>query len=86
MSARVPLEAIEPVFAAAGAGDTPVLYIQSTGDRWGSVSNVAHMAAQTPKAASPLFVDGSHRYAGYRYPIEHPEVVLDFFRPYLLAS
>lgn len=86
LSARVPLEAIEPVFAAAGAGDTPVLYVQGKGDRWGSVSNVAHMASQTPRAASPLFVDGNHRYAGYRYVVDHPEVVLDFFKAHLTPS
>lgn len=85
MSARVSLEAIEPVFAAAGAGDTPVLFVQGKGDRWGSVSNVAHMAAQTPKAVSPLFVDGNHRYEGYRYVVDHPEVVLDFFGAHLTA-
>jgi dipeptidyl aminopeptidase/acylaminoacyl peptidase len=86
LSARMPLEAIEPVFAAAGVGDTPVLYVQGKGDPWGSVSNVAHMAAQTPNAAPPLFVDSNHRYAGYRYVVDHPDVVLDFFKPYLSAS
>lgn len=86
LSARISLDAIEPVFAAAGAGDTPVLYVQGKGDRWGSVSNVAHMASQTPNAVSPLFVDGNHRYAGYRYVVDHPEVILDFFSPLLTTS
>lgn len=86
LSARISLDAIEPVFAAAGAGATPVLYVQSKGDRWGSVSNVAHMASQTPNATPPLFVDGNHRYAGYRYVIDHPEVVIDFFGPLLANS
>lgn len=80
---HTPLAAIEPVFAAAGAGETPVLYIQGKGDRWGSVSNVAHMAERTPNAVDPLFVDSHDRYGGYSFPVDHPEVVLDFFQKYL---
>ena len=44
------------------------------------------MASQTPNATPPLFVDGNHRYAGYRYVIDHPEVVIDFFGPLLANS
>jgi uncharacterized protein len=80
---HISLEAIEPVIAAAGAGDTPVLFVQGTGDRWGSVSNVAHMASQMRNAASPLFVETNHRYGGYRHVIDNPQVVLDFLQPYL---
>jgi uncharacterized protein len=86
VTTHLSLEAIEPVIAAAGAGDTPVLYVQGKGDNWGSVSNVAHMATQTPNAVTPLFVDSSHRHDGYRHVIDHPEVVLDFFAPYLISS
>ena len=77
------LAAIEPVFAAAGAGDTPVLYVQGHGDQWGSVSNVAHMASVTPHAVGPLIVDSVHRYGGYRAPIDQPEALLDFLREHL---
>lgn len=80
------LEAIEPVIAAAGAGDTPVFYVQGKGDRWGSVSNVAHMAAQTPNAVTPLFVDSNHRYGGFLHVIDNPQVVIDFFKPYLASN
>lgn len=75
--------AIEPVFAAAGAGDTPVLYIQGEGDRWGSVSNVAHMAAVTPQASGPVLVPGEDRYDGYRYAVSHPELIVDFLDKHL---
>jgi pimeloyl-ACP methyl ester carboxylesterase len=78
-ASHLSLPAIEPVLAAAGAGDTPVLYVQGTGDRWGSVSNVAHMADQTPNAA-PLFVETHHRYGGYRYVVDNPHVIIDFLR------
>jgi uncharacterized protein len=83
---HIALDAIEPVIAAAGAGDTPILFIQGTGDQWGSVSNVAHMASQTPNAASPLFVESNHRYDGYRHVVDNPQIVLDFFQPYLAPA
>lgn len=77
-SSGLRLGAIEPLFAAAGAGDTPVLYIQGEGDRWGSVSNVAHMAEVTPNAVGPILVPSEERYGGYRYAVSHPELVIDF--------
>jgi pimeloyl-ACP methyl ester carboxylesterase len=75
---HIPLTAIEPVMAAGGTGQTPILYIQGTGDRWGSVSNVAQMATRSPGASDPLFVETHHRYGGYRYPVHHPKVVTSF--------
>ena len=77
------LAAIEPLFAAAGAGDTPVLYIQGEGDRWGSVGNVAHMAEVTPRAAGPILVPSQERYGGYRYAVSHPEMIIDFLDEHL---
>lgn len=77
------LSAAEPVLVAASAGKTPIFYIQGTGDRWGSVANVAHIASVTPVAAGPLFVDTAHRYDGYRYVIENPQVALQFLSQYL---
>jgi pimeloyl-ACP methyl ester carboxylesterase len=77
-SVGTPIGAIEPLFAAAGAGDTPVLYIQGEGDRWGGVSNVAHMASVTPHATGPLLVPSEERYGGYRYAVSHPELIIDF--------
>jgi len=72
--------AIEPAFAAAGAGDTPVLYIQGTGDRWGSMDNVKYMVDHTPNAIQPLYVDTKGCYGGYQYVVENPEVLNNFFR------
>jgi dipeptidyl aminopeptidase/acylaminoacyl peptidase len=74
------LRAIEPIFAAAGAGKTPVLFVQGSGDPWGSVKNVADMAAATPLSIKPLFVNTNGRYGGYQYIIDHPEVAAAFFR------
>ena len=78
--------ALQPSFAAAGAGQTPVLYVQSEGDRWGSSQDVSRMANRTPRAAGPLFVNGRHRFDGYQHVIDHPELALTFFEEHLGAG
>ena len=55
------LSAIEPIFAASGASTTPVLYVQGTGDKWGSVENVADMVKATPNALEPILVETIER-------------------------
>ncbi len=72
------LNAIEPLLAAAGSGKTPVLYVQGDGDRWGSASNVGHMAAMTARAEGPALVPSDERFGGYQYVVNHPEIALDF--------
>lgn len=79
----LPFSAIEPVFVASGAGDTPILYVQGKGDNWGSVDNVIQIAAVTPRVEGLLLVDSDGRFGGYQHVIDHPEVVLDFFGRYL---
>lgn len=74
------LRAIEPSFAAAGAGKTPLLFIQGTGDPWGSIEDVANIAAAAPHSTPPLFVETHGRYGGYHYAIDHPEITAAFFR------
>lgn len=76
---HLPLNAIEPVMAAGGTGDIPLLYIQGTGDRWGSVSNVAQMASKSPRSVEPLFVETHHRYGGYRYAVQNSGAITSFF-------
>jgi pimeloyl-ACP methyl ester carboxylesterase len=75
--------AIEPVFAASGTGKTAILYVQGRGDRWGSVDNVARMAAVTPGAVEPLFVETDGRFGGYQYVVDNPGVCLSFFQTHL---
>lgn len=79
----VPLRALQPAFAAAGAGDTPVLFVQCKADRWGSMEDANRLAAATPGSEGPLFVDGAHRYQGYQYPIENPRIAVAFLEQYL---
>jgi dipeptidyl aminopeptidase/acylaminoacyl peptidase len=78
------LSAIEPSFAASGSGNTPVLYIQGTGDRWGSVEDVSQMADMSPNSAEPILVETSERFDGYRYIIDNPEIVDAFFSQHII--
>jgi dienelactone hydrolase len=71
-------EFIDPVLIAPGIA-VPVLYVQGTGDRWGSVVNVAAMAAASPGAVPPLFPETADRYGGYHWVLDHAPVVVDFF-------
>jgi dipeptidyl aminopeptidase/acylaminoacyl peptidase len=75
--------AVQPSFAALGAGETPVLFVQGKGDRWGSVADVAQMAGAVPQARGPLFVDTTHRFGGYQYIIDNPKIVTAFFEQHL---
>jgi alpha-beta hydrolase superfamily lysophospholipase len=79
MLTGVRLKAIQPAFAAAGGGATPVLFIQSKSDKWGSMEDVNRLKAATPYGEGPLYVDGTHRYEGYQYLIENPKVAVAFF-------
>ena len=75
--------AIQPAFVAAGAGETPILYVQGKGDRWGSVPDVMRMVEATPRAVTPLLVETMHRFEGYQYLINHPKVAIAFLEQYL---
>lgn len=77
------LVSYQPAFAAAGAGKTPVLYIQGKHDRWGSVEDVVQIAAATPQAQGPLFVDGIHHYQGLQYLLDNPKIAVAFFEKHL---
>ncbi|MBE2220529.1 MAG: alpha/beta fold hydrolase [Anaerolineae bacterium] len=71
--------AYRPSFAAAGAGNTPVLFIQGNGDPWGDAEDVAQMAEATPNSRGPLFVEASTRFEGYQYLIDNPMIATAFF-------
>ncbi len=76
------LNFIRPAYAAAGCR-SPILFVQSRGDRWGSVEDVQAMADAAPGAVEPLFLDLPDRFAGYVYMVEHPQISLDFFAQHL---
>ena len=77
------LGGIVPAFAAAGSGDVPVLFVQGTGDEWGSVEDVSVMADMTPRTQQLLFVNSQHRFDGYTYVVEHPVIASRFFDQHL---
>jgi pimeloyl-ACP methyl ester carboxylesterase len=74
---------IVPAFAASSAGDAPVLFVQGTGDSWGSIDDVSGMAESTPRSQELLFVNSTHRFGGYQYLIDHPGVACTFFDQHL---
>jgi dienelactone hydrolase len=74
----VRLEAIRPSSAVAQARETPILFVQGDGDRWGSVSDVAQIAAATPNPSGPLIVKTTHRFGGYQYVVDNPRVATAF--------
>ena len=78
----VRLGGLQPSFAAAGAGETPVLFIQAKADRWGSPADAERLRAATPNGEGPLYVDGDHRYYGFQYLIENPRIAVTFFERY----
>ncbi|MGH7617716.1 MAG: alpha/beta hydrolase family protein, partial [Gemmatimonadaceae bacterium] len=74
---------IRPALVAAGAR-FPILYVQGTGDRWGSQADVQQMAAMTP-GSSAIYPETTHRFEGYTWVLQHPEVSMDFLRTHLRA-
>lgn len=71
--------AYRPSFAAAGAGNTPILFIQGNEDPWGDAEDVAQIAEATPNARGPLFVEASNRFDGHLYLINNPKIATAFF-------
>ncbi|MCA9946979.1 MAG: hypothetical protein KC449_26040 [Anaerolineales bacterium] len=69
--------------AVAQAGKTPVLYVQGTGDPWGSPEDVQQMAAATPNVSGPLLVESTDRYGGYQFLIDNPAIATAFFEQHL---
>ena len=78
-----PFKEYRLVTAAAQAGKTPVLYVQGTGDPWGSPADVQQMAAATPNVSGPLLVESSDRYDGYQFIINNPAIATAFFEQHL---
>ncbi|HEX6383127.1 MAG TPA: alpha/beta fold hydrolase [Anaerolineae bacterium] len=74
---------LRPASAATITANTPVLLVQGNGDRWGSMEDVARMAAAIPQARGPLYPDTTHRFEGYQYVIDNPKIVTAFFEQHL---
>jgi pimeloyl-ACP methyl ester carboxylesterase len=74
-----PRAAIAPGRAAPYLGETRVLYIQGSGDQWGTVEDVQAIAAATPNAQPLVVVPSEERFGGYLYVEENPEAIVRFF-------
>lgn len=74
---------MRPATAVSHAYAVPVLYIQGTGDQWGSVADVANMVAVTVNAADPIYVDTTHRFDGYQYAVDNGKLLSAFFEQHL---
>ncbi len=83
MAGGLSFEDLRPSAAASGAGEVPVLYVQGSGDKWGSMADVSQMAAVTPRPSGPLFPETTHRFEGYQYVIDNPKIALAFFEQHL---
>jgi dipeptidyl aminopeptidase/acylaminoacyl peptidase len=77
------LSSIKPALAAAGVR-FPILFVQGTGDRWGTVADVEHMASMAPLGTA-IYPETSHRFEGYTWVLDNPEVTMNFFRTHLAA-
>ncbi|GAB4206036.1 MAG: alpha/beta hydrolase [Roseiflexaceae bacterium] len=78
-----PLDEIDPTAAASQLGNTAVLYIQGSGDPWGTLEDVEAMAAATPNARPVVVAPGDNRYDGYLYINQHRDVMVRFFQEHL---
>lgn len=74
---------LQPAQVARQAGQTPLLFIQGSGDPWGSVADVMEMTAVTPNVSGPLIVETTERYGGYQYLVENPQIAVAFFEQHL---
>lgn len=77
------LRDLHPMYAAAGAREVPILFVQGTGDPWGGREDVESMIAQTPNPVEPVFPETDHRFDGYNWVVDRPEMVIRFFDEYL---
>lgn len=79
-----PPAAVNPLFAAAGGPDIPLVFYQAAADVWGSVETVQGMAAAAPGTVDMVVTTtGSHRFAGFNHVVDRPEPVIDFFNKHL---
>ena len=68
---------------ATTTGSTPILFLQGSGDKWGSVEDVQAMAEVTPNASGPILVPTEERFGGYMALVHGPEPIIEFFSPSL---
>lgn len=73
-------DSIDPADAARRAGDVELLFIQGSGDTWGTLGEVRRMASAAPRARPLVEAPSDERYGGYNYIRDHSSELIDFFR------
>jgi pimeloyl-ACP methyl ester carboxylesterase len=70
---------VAPARAAAHLGATRLLYIQGSGDTWGSLADAQAIADATPNALPLAVAPSDDRFGGYLYLNQHIEEIVGFF-------
>jgi uncharacterized protein len=65
--------------AAPHLGETRMLYIQGSGDQWGSIADVQAIVDATPNALPLVVARSTERFGGYRYINQHLAEIVRFF-------
>ncbi|NOK62183.1 MAG: alpha/beta fold hydrolase [Chloroflexi bacterium AL-W] len=81
-----PLTQVNPASVAYDLGETEVLYVQGSGDRWGTLEDVQAMADATPHTHPVVVVPSTERYGGYHYVNEQIDSVIAFFQQRLVLE
>ncbi|HKP05748.1 MAG TPA: alpha/beta fold hydrolase [Microbacterium sp.] len=82
---RAPLPSRQnPAIPARRIANATVQYVQGVGDPWGTMQVVEDVSAATPKSLGVIrYPSPPGRYEGYRYVMDDPAAVVDFFRAHL---
>lgn len=78
-----PFAQIDLVRAAEHMRQTKMLYVQGSGDQWGTLADVQAIARATPNALPLVTHPSAERFGGYLYATEQPGRVVSFFEEYL---
>jgi uncharacterized protein len=74
-----PLAQVAPAHAAPHLGETRMLYIQGSGDTWGSLADAQAIADATPNALPLVVAPSTERFGGYMYVNQHLDEIVKFF-------
>jgi dienelactone hydrolase len=78
-------ETTDPTIVADLVGPAAIMYLQGDGDPWGDVPNVRRFYEMSQEPKTLEVVPSLHRFGGYLYLGEHPEVLLGFFEKHLVG-
>ncbi|HEX9371226.1 MAG TPA: alpha/beta fold hydrolase [Roseiflexaceae bacterium] len=77
------LDQIAPARAARHLDETKMLYIQGSGDPWGTLADVQAICDATPNVRPIVIAPSTDRFGGYLYVNENPSKIVEFFEEHL---